>query len=742
MRSSTSRRGLGNDVLATLMVAAFSMAVALGFARSFSGWPFVTDMAVLVVAGHGAGLVLRRLRIPAWLAVPATAIVLVWTVLAVYYPETFSWALPTSDTWTILREQLTAVRQDFRTAVAPVDYGGGWDVLAAIGLAAAVLLADVFAFRADARAETLVPGGVLFIFVGALGDERLRVASTVVVVGVGVATTVTLRAYHAEPVRGDAASPVRKWPAAIAFGVAVAVAAGMIGPRLPGANAAPIYETSGGGGGAIQVISPLVDIKPRLTNQSTAELFRVSADAESYWRLSALADFDGRKWRIPDRELLLIDETTGPPDDSMAFNRQTITIGALGGTLLPAAPDPFQVSPNAPFSWERESATLVRNDRDLRRGDTIEIVSATSGADAARLNVTASSDPPDPIYTDLPDDLPELVRTRASEVTAGATTTFEIASRLESWFQDNFEYSTQVEAGHDNSAIETFLEDRIGYCEQFAGTYAAMMRTLDIPSRVAVGFTWGVPVGDGEFSVLGRNAHAWPEVWFDDIGWIIFEPTPGRGSPNAQSYSEIAPRQDTTAGPGDIDAGGAAPPVTVDAAPVGEPGLQLPDFTNNPTGETPTPATPTTGEDSGTQWPWLVGLALLGVAIAAPSAVRHLRRRRTARSVDQQLADAWQRATGAVSAAGVPLRSSDTPSEAAARTARHLPWVNRPMSSLAEAVTAAAYRAEGTAGYDDVGAHGESAISDCRNWAKQIDRAATESLDWPDRLRRHFTAWR
>jgi hypothetical protein len=183
-----------------------------------------------------------------------------------------------------------------------------------------------------------------------------------------------------------------------------------------------------------------------------------------------------------------------------------------------------------------------------------------------------------------------------------------------------------------------------------------------------------------------------------------------------------------------------------DAAPTeAGPGLEIPDFSDDTTGDTPTPATPVTDDDGGAgsgQWLWLIGLTVLGAAIAAPSMIRGIRRRRTTRSVDQQLADAWLRATGAVSAVGVPLRPSDTPSEVAVRTARHLPWVNRPMSSLAEVVTEATYRAEGTAGYDDVGAYGESTVNDCRNWAKQIDRAVTESLDWPDRIRRHFTVWR
>jgi hypothetical protein len=64
------------------------------------------------------------------------------------------------------------------------------------------------------------------------------------------------------------------------------------------------------------------------------------------------------------------------------------------------------------------------------------------------------------------------------------------------------------------------------------------------------------------------------------------------------------------------------------------------------------------------------------------------------------------------------------------------------MSSLAEVVTEATYRADGTAGFDIAGAYGASTVSECRNWAKQIDRAATESLAWPDRLRRYFTDWR
>ncbi len=67
-----------------------------------------------------------------------------------------------------------------------------------------------------------------------------------------------------------------------------------------------------------------------------------------------------------------------------------------------------------------------------------------------------------------------------------------------------------------------------------------MARSLGIPARVAVGFTHGV-AANGSFTVLGKNAHAWPEVWFDQLGWVAFEPTPGRGAPGAEDYTGVAP---------------------------------------------------------------------------------------------------------------------------------------------------------------------------------------------------------
>jgi transglutaminase-like putative cysteine protease len=728
---------------ATAAVALFSCTVALGFARVFSGWEFLADLLVVVVVGHGVGFVLRRLGVSGWVAVPAAAVAVVWAMAARYYPETLSWGLPTSSTWELFRVEISDVRQQFRTAVAPVVYGGGWDVLAGIGLALAVLLADVFAFRAYARAETLVPGGVLFVFVGALGTDRLRIATTVALVVVGVVTTAILRSYFAGQARPAAAPPLRRlWPALAAVTVVVAVVAGVVGPRLPGADAAPLYDTrSGGNGGVTEVLSPLVDIRSRLTNRSDTELFQVRSDVESYWRSSALPQFDGTVWGLPERPLQPAGGGLTTPRPSAVPIRQQITIEALGGSLVPAAPDPFQASGPDDLRWVAETSTLVTVDDDLRDGDVIDVVSASPRPDPAELATATSTDPGDPIYTTVPADLPAVVGSTARQVTAGATTSYEAARLLQGWFQREFEYSLEVQSGHGNNAIESFLRQRIGYCEQFAGTYAAMMRTLGIPARVAVGFTSGNAVEPGVFSVLGRHAHAWPEVWFDGIGWVGFEPTPGRGAPGAERYTGLPAQQDTTGAVDEPTGTEALPPVTtVERSPDEVGGLQIPEEFADPTGADPLQPSAAVDDGPGINGWWLLLGAVVVAVAASPAAIR--RWRSTPRgSVDERLGVLWRRTVRALADAGVPVVESQTPLETAALTAERLPVVARPVVLLADAVTAAAYRPEGSADYDDIGPFGSSTMRNCGNWARQIDRAVYEQAPWTTRARRYLRDW-
>ena len=756
MNEQTAQQDLSADIVATLALTLYSIVVAAGFIRVFSGWDFFDNLAMIAVVGHGVALALRRWRLPVWIAFPATLAVLVWLLGAMFYRDTYSLLLPTAETWSVFRLELDVVGDQFRTAVAPVAFLSGWNVLAGIGVAAAVLLADTFAFRAFARAEALVPGGVLFVFVAALGTDRGRIASTMALVAAGVIATVVLRQHHA-PERaatiGVRRSRVgRVVPIAAGSALSVALIAGFVGPRLPGADADALYDTKGSSGGDVtEVISPLVDIRSRLTNRSDTELFVISADSDSYWRSSALPKFDGRTWGLPERGLDRADGSIAQGSAGAIQIRQQIRISALGGALLPAAADPIAATGAGDLRddlrFNEDSATLVKTGDDLEEGDVFDIVSASPRYSAATLSGATSNNPGDSIYFDLPDDFPTSVAQMTREVTAGATSNYEIALTLQNWMRNEFEYSLEIQEGHGNNEIEAFLRNRVGYCEQFAGTYAAMMRSIGVPARVAVGFTPGTNDGIGNYSVLGRNAHAWPEVWFDDIGWVPFEPTPGRGAPNAQDYTGIEQQQDdgpnggaeagptTTAAPAPnttiVDENGVPVPTTLPAAPVPVPQ------------EPPTaPATPVAPVEDGRSIPWgqLGIVALVGFLLALPALIRRIRRAAIS-SPEDRLTHLWARATSSLGAIGLRYRPDLTPMEAATATMASFPLAGRPMQSRADVVTQVAFAPDGDDRLEREGVLGTSTMQSATSWCRQVEQAVADSIGPIGRIRRYFTVW-
>ncbi len=737
-------KSLTSDVLATVGLVLFSAVVAAGFARVFTGWDFFDGLLVLVLVGHGTGLVTRRVGMPPWASIPLVSVAVIWTLGLIYYGSTYSWGLPTSETWNLFSAEIDLVREQFHVAVAPVVDGGGWDVLAAIGLALAVVLADAFAFGAMARAEALVPGGVLFVFVAALGDERLRVAISALLVGAGVVATVLLRAHHAP---GGITDVTRGAPRvvtqALVIATAIALIAGAAGSRVPGATSEPLLDTRGGGDSDRSALSPLVDIRSRLTNQRDLEMIVVTATEESYWRATTLAEFDGRIWRTPERDLEAPPATAERTDPTI---RQQVRIVGLAGSYVPAAPDAIAASGSVPLRYDHASSSASSANDDLTPGDVFEFTSAPPRFSPESLTAATSFDPGDAMYFELPDDFPEEAAALASEITADATSTYEAALALQNWFKAEFTYSLQVQPGHGNSAIRGFLRDRVGYCEQFAGTYAAMMRSLGIPARVAIGFTSGRSIGGNSYSVAGRNAHAWPEVWFDELGWVLFEPTPGRGAPGTEVYTGVAPAQEDGPASGDADAGEPGEsdvPVGTAATSATTTIPRLPDSEQDLTGTdgaaVPTDAAPPS--DSSSPWVPLGILALAGAAIAAPAVVRRVRRR-PGRSPADQLANNWERAIDALRLVHVPIVASETPAQTADSAVRLFPIVSRPIHSLAEMVTFVTYSPDGADGLDDVGAYGNSKLRDSAHWARQVERSVTDSLSRSVRVRRYFTTWR
>lgn len=741
----------GLDLVATLGLIAYSITVGVGFSRVFFQWDFLRDLVLIAVAGHGASYVMRRLRVPALAAIPTLLFGLTWLVSWVYYPDTFSSVFPLSETWEAVRADYRMVQEQFQTTTPPVVYEGGWAFLAGSTIAATVWLSDTFAFRAQARGEALVPGAVLFVFIAALGVDENRTECSLAVIGAGFVALALLRLRlerRPRTVLGRARHPlVGIAPGMLAAAALVTAGAWAIAPHLPGADADPLFDTRNGRGGVTEIVSPLVDIRSRIVNQAETEMFTMTASAPSYWRISALPRFDGDLWDVADDEVDGEGDRLPAPYPSAEENDQVLVISALDGPLLPVAPEPVSAGNDGRIgmAYFADSASLVKTEGDLDEGDTFQLRSAMPRPSAEALRAATSDEPPDALFLDLPDDLPPQIAQTAAEVTAGAATNFDKMVLLQDWFRTAFRYDTDIPEGHDASAIVNFLNNRVGYCEQFSGTFAAMARTLGIPARVSVGFTQGELQEDGAYHVLGRNAHAWPEVWFDGYGWVAFEPTPGRGMPGAEAYTGVEPQQDTGGTPDATTTTTTMPPTTTTVA-----GAVPPPPADQQTTTTLPPTTTTLPLDLEHSfnrpfpWLWLLfGTAGAVLVSALPELVRRWRRRRRGPITDpvHALLELWDRALRALGAMGFRGDPTQTPIEVSDRAALVIPVVAAPLHRLAEVATAASY-----APRDDVAeiaaAGWQAADHDGpREWCETIENVAEESLGLRDRIRRYFTVW-
>jgi transglutaminase-like putative cysteine protease len=95
--------------------------------------------------------------------------------------------------------------------------------------------------------------------------------------------------------------------------------------------------------------------------------------------------------------------------------------------------------------------------------------------------------------------------------------------------------------------LATFLIDKVGYCQQFAGEMALLLRMGGVPARVATGFTTGTyDSATKKYLVADIDAHAWVEAWFPHYGWVTFDPTPasaparGGGSTTISSFGTFS----------------------------------------------------------------------------------------------------------------------------------------------------------------------------------------------------------
>ena len=124
----------------------------------------------------------------------------------------------------------------------------------------------------------------------------------------------------------------------------------------------------------------------------------------------------------------------------------------------------------------------------------------------------------------------EAMLALAREVAGDATTPADRAARIEAWLRSpRFTYARSgLDVDRTRPVADFVLRARAGHCWCFASAMALMMRSLGQPARLAVGYRPGDFLRTaGVWTVRGTDAHAWCEVFYERVGWIVYDPTPG-----------------------------------------------------------------------------------------------------------------------------------------------------------------------------------------------------------------------
>jgi len=722
-------------IAAAAAVASLLAALSLGPTFADGRWFWPVAGAVLTVALAGAAA--RRLGAPRGLVPVVAVAALVGYLTWAYARDPAVWKVfPGPAAWRELGALADGGLEVMNAYAAPVPVDPGLVLIAAAGVGLVAIAVDTLAVAARSAALAGLPllalyavpvavvrNGVPWVLflLGALGwlslllaegRERLSLWGR----ALGRRTRADGRTAADQLVTLRSAEPlgvVGRRIGAAALGVAILVPA-----LVPGLDEGVFGRGGGSGSGAgggrvVITVNPYVTLRGELDARDNTEVFRYrvreGGEIDDYLRLVTLDTFDGNVWKpaVLTSAGRATDDLPAPPGADGPAERRRLRLSfdlrALDQTWLPL-PHPYRRIDGLGSAWVYDSAT--RDVFALRGGSLDETYDVE--AEAVRptpAQLRSSGRPPADLvdrYTRLPDDLPASVDELALALTAGRTTDYDRALALQRFFLDpvnKFRYQTDV-PNRPGSPVVAFLQDRQGFCQQFAGTFAVLARSIGLPTRVTVGFTAGTRQGqDGTFVVNRRNTHAWPEVYFDNAGWVRFEPTPG---PTGIQVPRWAPGvQDGSGGP----SGGGGGAISPD-----DPSSQLDRIDREEQRRSrqeladAQAASGASGPRQGLPVPLPVLVTLL-VAVAlqiTPVVARRWRRRRRLRTTGwpdagaQAALAAWQELADTGQDLGDPWPASRTPRATAAVLGRRLPTdAGAALDRLAHVVERVRYAAGG-----------------------------------------------
>ncbi|MDQ3052612.1 MAG: DUF3488 and transglutaminase-like domain-containing protein [Actinomycetota bacterium] len=647
------------------------------------GW--LPSVAVMVVVVTATGIGVRALPRLAGLA-PLAQLVAGFVLLTLIFSQELAFGvIPTASSTRILWSVLGEGLLDVQAQAAPALLLEGLVALTTLAIGGMAILVEFLVIRLRRAAL-----GGLALLVVYLVPVATLIGSISLISFLGPAVGYLVLLY------ADGRDGVTRWGRSVTPGghrslpglvtasqVALgAVSLGLVLPLIiPTWPEGLLGQQFGGGSGAGPgtSLSPLARLQGELTLPESRDLlrFETSIDDPFYLRSVALDTYGPDGWSVAnlDSQVQVAGDgllTRLPGPQNLQSFTADITVLEHDDRFLPVFASPQTIEVPGDWRFDENSGTVFSRD-DTTAGLEYSIRAQRPDPTTTQLARAPDLDPDNPVqvdFTALPSGLDPAVAALVDSLVAqaGGGGPYERAVAINNYLTDGengFLYSLTTEPGTSSDDLVNFLNNKRGYCEQYAAAMAVMLRAAGVPARVVLGYTPGT-FEDGVWTVTTDDAHAWAEAYISGLGWLPFDPTPiGPGRAVELSY---APRADSIP---DEQETSAAPSASPGQLP-GGPAAQFDESLSDPN------TFNRTAVQEGVNWiPIAVGGGLLLVlaGLITPALIRMRTRLSRSRLVGRSRAApgahaAWDELLDTATDLGLTSRQDETPRMLARRLAR------------------------------------------------------------------------
>ena len=607
---------------------------AIGLSAVFSDFAWLPSVLISILLIVVVGAIFRSVPVlrATGAAVIAQCVVGLITVLVLCAPSTLILGfIPTGSSFTTVIDLLSSGVSDLYATTPPAPSTPGFTAMLTIAFTLITILID--GLVSDLKAPKVSGVLLLVLWMIPVFFAPTQVQWWHVVAILAAFLLLMLSPYF----------PAAKWrgglTATVAGAVAVAIGIGLpvLLPEVPS-----LPDRAASDKGDLTVTNPFLDLRADLGDRDDAVLFNYTTTESQGQpiRLTSINSFDGQTWAptpFPLDPFAISNEGLPwpqglPRDKNYSEERVNVTISDdYDQQYLPTPYAPQQPSGlDRRWIYDEKSLTVVGNG-EKSGGQEYSMDFLSIKPDVSDLqNATPVNSSDFETELEVPESLPTSVQETTEEITADAENQWEAAVLLQAYFRGgDFEYSLDAPERATGDAISDFLVDKKGYCVQFSSAMTIMARTMGIPARIGVGFGEGTKDGEG-YDISMQDSHAWPELYFEGVGWVRFEPTPGgpagnppewtvaSGSTEEDSEETSSPTQEPTDGSEESAA----------------------EESESPSSEESTEAAEPAGTNIGTYlWAGLIVLVILLLA-AIPALWRLILRRRRTRD-PERLENVW-----------------------------------------------------------------------------------------------------